>query len=334
MKNFDFLQCMKSGIEQMRNQIESEYVTPKVSPFLYNCECHHDFFPNHSEVIDSEEALNQFLDVCKNKEKKTEESSFSSNVFFRGQKDAKWVCRSTLLRDYLIQRGEKHESFEDFRVAFEEYVARHHEENQNDLSLTEYNNNAQQLEVAAQHYDKKSSLIDFTRDIDIALWFAARGVGDWKENENCRISNYMCIISLEANESELPNLEKVRATSLSLVEESTSGKKEESLAAELISKSNRDDNSQLWELNHTMGYIGLTQYRPLSNPRIENQKGVLICLGCNMALSLEEVVQAIAGKAAGMSHIIVKFTYINKKLAGVIMQRLEKLGINKTSLGL
>lgn len=253
------------------------------------------------KIISTESELDAYYNECRN------------GYLYRGEADASWVCRSSLLRDFRNQIANCTD-IEKFKNAFAGYAYRHIDKESAALPLDEamsdYTQNAQQCEIALQHWGKHTSLIDFSRCKKVALYFASEA----HQNGTIKNADFMKIIEIDSR--DLVNYASiVQASHNDLPEEAKSDKQ----------RWEHEDNSKLWDdIYSEIGYIEPTA--KTTNPRIEAQKGVLLCLGKHRAFSLEEVVHYMDDLAAIPSHPKIKFNVVLIKtcLVDYLVKKLEK----------
>lgn len=312
--------------------------------------------------------VNNMVDLHKAKEK-IKSVSQGHSVFFRGQEEAKWFCRSSLLRKCLDLKEESsnvEDAFNELRIAsrnmwreifglnFCKRSLLSPYENCNHLRSdtvdemvvsiikklkpsVEAEYNAQWREVLAQHFGFPTALIDFSKDFNVALHFATRNAIQ-NANSNDGIDQFCSIIVIIGNEFSLVNWEKVREQSMENLE----------ISLEVCDDDNnllnnpkvdispvkrkwdaQDDTSSLDSIK-ILSYVDQEGHRLISNRRIEKQFGVLLCLGKNGHCSLEEAVRLQERDSKPRLGCIL----INKNLLPEVRQLLDKQGINDEALGL
>lgn len=302
-----------ADIIHIKNQVSEEIkqYTPledKVlfDPIYFNKETYTPY-SNVKEIVSTEKEFDSYL------EKKKEDSQY----FYRGEADATWICRSTLLREFrdsLRKIGWEYNNFKSFENTFFSYKNNHFEKMRSIFKLRPSLDQCDlQCELACQHYGLNSPLIDFTEDIRVALWFAANAHKNKANNQK----GHMKIIELKKD--SLYNAEEL--LSQSLMEHPDIG-----------AKSLEEGNSAMFDNIKMPGYISARSEKyssilpPTNNPNMAAQKGVLVCLGKYSHSSLEEAVMHMNTIAKtvpnGNSEIIMSVTHIKANLANHILRRI------------
>lgn len=253
---------------------------------------------------------------------------------YRGEGDARWICRSSLLRDFR-NRCMPIIGDEYFKKSFMRYKYTHLDKETEILMDNHegcgFRSCAQGMEIALQHYGHKTSLIDFSKDIKVALCFAAEYNLNWNEEAPHR---YMKIIRLRHAVSLSEPL-ACFYESMSGIVSTSKDPQVRAAASEAIQESFESDNSCIWDTNRdNIAYIDpldiefLHPY--LSNRRIEAQKGVLVHTGIHQPFSLEEAVATI--RRDMNAQVEMDVTLIHAGLAHYIMEKLAAVGVTYKSL--
>ena len=200
-----------------------------------------------------------------------------------------------------------------------------------------YRNNMQALEVAAQHYQVRTSLLDFSKNPYIALYFAASPYLEGKERRSvcskvsnvANIEDYMCLYFFDV-EDKVKDWEAVRSNDLKrLCEQTKVSMFHESFVAASLRWDALDTTRELDEMEH-LYYIDNTGNRCIRNKRIKRQEGVLFCLGCHDHCSLEEIFFHYSSATVPLLHKILIHTTLLNDIKGWLDER----NINKKTLGL
>lgn len=317
-------------------------------------------------VADTQEELFEYL---KNIRQHTE----GETVFFRGQSEAKWICRSSLLRRCLIIKNEDSEvadSFKELRAAsrnmwktilgpnFSRDAILSSYQKCNKLSRDQVDKmtdeiintvrphveaeyNAQWREVLAQHFGLPTALIDFSKDLDVALYFATKGKNQDAISHK-DIDQYCSVIVIKGNQNNLVNWEKTRENGIKDFKEILeSGLQVCDEAGNMLEAAEIDMSPVIWGWDaqddtsalddfETLSYIDQNGQRLISNRRIEKQRGILLCLGCNGHDSLEDAIRHLPeGSRPYLACLL-----INKKLVPTVSKHLDEKGIDDKAMGL
>lgn len=215
---------------------------------------------------------------------------------YRGHADASWIMKTTLLR--LVEMigcditcaQQKH--LQNMRLWLD---------NEQPCQKSSFTNEDQLL-FYAQHYDKKSALLDFTRDPNIALFFASEK--ESAVNVNSELAKYISIITLDTrreldffnwrNEYQMNNYESV---------------------VELLERVNQP----IWIAEEN-----------LSNKRMTAQKGAFVYLSKHSNCSVEAVFKAMTDKRGWTP--LITYTLISRKLIPHIKDILKNRDITRKTL--
>lgn len=312
-----------NAIERFANQTNEDYnkynsIGERFDHFLHGLASYAPQFLPVRQIINTAKELDAYYDS-------KGEGNRDNEYFYRGEGDAAWICRSTLLREYR-EKIKYCSKFPRFANAFEAYVRMHILKESMALIADETRgkliNNNQQIEIAIQHYGRHTSLIDFTEDKKIALYFASENYDD----ETADKIDYIKVI--EIKRQGLQDCENVREGMYDLL---TQGPYTDDEIDDILSQK-KADNSDLWDFKDHIGYI-----KPMletTNKRIIHQKGVLLCLGGNRASSLEEVVEHCNKVAEKNNYpkdetIVARTVYIHTSLVPYLLRKLKRNGITK-----
>lgn len=292
---------------------------------------------------------------------------------YRGQFDASWSCTSSLLRQFKkIYRKEDNATV--FREAFYRFCNCNKElwrkmmmphvcccdfsdlfkqwcdgSEENKVEMTEfwqkiaqsqsalnYELNAAWREVVAQHYGMPTALIDFTKNLYVALFFATDDLSVKYYPRNDVHDGYCSVIHFDTG-NEIQNWEKVRENRINDIRDVLMIC-ENDKPCELVDYSlpveewnANDDSSEVDDFSIPV-YFEQSNFRPINNDRIEKQEGVLLCLGKNRYLSLEEAFKEAQRVSPSIPQIT--FTLINRKLLPIIRQVLSEQSIDRETLGI
>ena len=228
-----------------------------------------------------------------------EEKQFKNKEYprlYRGHADASWIMKTTLLRlvemigcDFTCAQ-QKH--LQNVRRVLDD------EGTHQKLALT----NEDQLLFYAQHYDKKSALLDFTRDPNIALFFASEK--ESAVNVNSDLADYISIITLDTRrESDFFNWRNVYQ-----VDNCES-------VVELLERVNQP----IWIAEEN-----------LSNKRMTAQKGAFVYLSKHSNCSVEAVFKAMTDERGW--NPLITYNLISRKLIPHIKDILRKHDITRRTL--
>lgn len=257
----------------------------------------YDHFPSKEEmekfgdvrIIQTEEELDAWL---QNEIIQTRSQYNENSILYRGHADASWLMKSTLLR-LSEELGCDFACMEDrhFRHV-KEWIAQE--------GLGEAPNEDQIL-FYAQHYGKKSSLLDFTLSPHIALFFASER--DEPIYHDSELADYISVIKLDNKESDFFNWRR--------------GK--ESYNEESVVDLLRQINQPVWIKEDW-----------LQNKRMNAQKGAFVYLCKHSAHSVEAVFREMTEKRNWKP--ILSYFLVSRNLLPYIRDMLSRLGINRKSL--
>lgn len=251
----------------------------------------YDHFPSVQEMenfgyvhyINTEEELDNWL-----KREKSEDATL-----YRGHADASWLMKSTLLRlseelgcDFACMEDRHFQHVKEWIV-------------QEGLGEAP---NEDQILFYAQHYGKKSSLLDFTLSPHIALFFASER--DEPIYHDSELADYISVIKLDNNkESNFFNWRE--------------GK--ESCNTESVVDLLKNINHPVW----------IKEDWP-QNERMNAQKGAFVYLSKHSAHSVEAVFRETVEN--GQWKPIISYFLVSRNLLPYIRDMLSRLGINRKSL--
>lgn len=268
-------------------------------------------------IIDTEIDFDAFYDSIQKEE----------GVLYRGESDDQRVTRSSLLRDFLESKGH------DRQGNFQSYKKNHMQKNSPKIIAKfrekgEDASNDLQIEFAMQHYGFCTSLIDFTKHVDVALFFAAQK--HLKDRNWHKGGGYMKLIALK-NVINLTAIEKLQ------VEELYSRIPPEDTAAKNADITNAGGSACYDGIKEHLFYLEDVRsddvLPPTTNERIEAQRGVMVYLSDNQMKSLEEAVEYV-NKNTIDSPVEMKIVSIKRSLAPRIIKLVETHGITAESLKL
>lgn len=255
--------------------------------------------------------------ICTKEQLKQYYSEQDQGFFYRGEANAKWVCQSSLLRDYKAKLADNiGQASPDLDMKNFDECRRCHMCNGIKVLSNGNNdgmwNNAERTEIWLQHWDKHSTLIDFTRNKRYALFFAT-------ENQE-KDAEYIRVISMRID--RLYDFTSIYQQGIARLLEDVVGTHDYGAAIESVADWRKEDYSFIWDEIKSIGYISPTP--DTYNCKIERQAGVLVCLGAYRALSLEDAIWSMAasGKVNPMKD--VRITLIHTDLIENIKQLLEK----------
>lgn len=234
--------------------------------------------------IHTEEELDNWLHCEVNAEK---------CCLYRGHSDASWLMKSTLLRAAEAQGNDfinvQKQHFEQVK----EWIKR---ENIGPMP------NEDQILFYAQHYGQKSSLLDFTFDPHIALFFATEK--NKPEYADSELADYISVIKLDVEkEMDFFNWREGKESC------------------------NTESVVELLESIHHPVWI--KEDWP-QNKRMNAQKGAFVYLSKHSAHSVEAVFRETVEN--GQWKPIISYFLVSRNLLPYIRDMLSRLGINRKSL--
>lgn len=251
----------------------------------------YDHFPSVQEMenfgyvhyINTEEELDDWLE-----REKSEDSTL-----YRGHGDASWLMKSTLLR-----------LSEELGCDFACMETRHFQQVKEWIAQEGLGDvpNEDQILFYAQHYGKKSLLIDFTLSPHIALFFASER--DEPIYHDSELADYISVIKLDNNkESNFFNRRNDK----------------ESCNTESVVELLKSINHPVW----------IKEDWP-QNKRMNAQKGAFVYLSKHSAHSVEAVFRETVEN--GQWKPIISYFLVSRNLLPYIRDMLSRLGINRKSL--
>lgn len=318
--------------------------------------------------IETEEELNKFIAQQQEEVEKVVEVWPESKRFYRGQYCAAWECSSTLLRKFKDLHPQCSESdiqrefygfygknrhlwkllfapkFDVLKIAelfkeesksasnelyskFQESIKEAYEE-----LCTEVN--ATWREIAAQHYGFPTGLLDFTKDVYVALYFATKKLSN-NNSYKGGLNEYCSILHFDTK-NEIVNWENSRSSLIDVLGpaftycDNNDIPLDVDYSAAVRSMNTEDDSSELDGIS-TPVYFDETDVRHISNSRINKQKGVLLCLGKNGYRSLEDSFAENTEKNPCFPKI--SMTIINRRLKEYVDQLLQNQEISDDTMG-
>lgn len=261
--------------------------------------------------IETEDALQQWIQDSIDLYLQKQNGTIEYPVLFRGHRDSSWLMKTTLLRE---AEG-KNACFHELEKAHLQYVK---------TLLSKYENihNEEQVIVYAQHYGIKSSLLDFSFNPLVALYFATEGNEPvYRDSE---LQYYFSVIEVQTSK-EFDNWEKILSLSCPKVTYADPSIDYSSL------KIQESVVSQLTKINQPV-WIAEESCRNISNSRMDAQRGALVYLCKHGNYSFEEVTKGLENRKASPIRIQLKYVLISRALYNKVKYILEDHRITASSL--
>lgn len=261
-----------------------------------------------------------------------EQEKGKETILYRGHGEAEWVYRPTLQRDFVSGGGCrdcKKSACQAWKKVLELYYA--------NLSNSDRFENSQAKETYMQHYGEKTIFLDFTKDLFAALYFATHQTNPNHLSSPHRkksIKDYASVLRLWGDENQLKDWEEERFLSMLELRDGCNEAHLPILNRQIPIWDNEDNTSEFVDIKKHLVYIDQSGSRPISNPRMEKQKGVLMYVGNDRWSSLESRIRVCQNDCKPECPS-VRLYLINKRLCPLINLWLSvEKGINAQSLGL
>lgn len=319
------------------------------------------------QCIETEEELQSYLEKQGREAEQIKKIFPDSERLYRGQYSASWTCESSLLRCFRelypdctkdkienvfsqfydknrklwqMMLAPEHNQQEVTKLFFSEMEIRENESWSKFLDKTAKGYkalseelNAAWRECAAQHYGLPTGMLDFTKDVYVALYFATKMPEDWKDKEG--LNSYCSIMQFDTK-NEIKNWEDIRAEHIDILRAAFSYCEDNNIPmatdySESVQEMNiGDDSSSLDDISIPV-YFDRTEVRNIANRRIDKQRGVLLCLGKNRCDSLEK--SFAKNRNINPQFPELSIVIINRKLNECMQKILKEKSISDDTMG-